>query len=267
MSVQLNMELSMLIQIEQQYGTCSDRTLHSMDTWLRNDPEPSWDRMVAALNTIEENALAAMIKRQHYHLMETPPTSPASHPGAASDDPSPSDTNSITTSSANQIPLSISATIRQLFPPHPTLSPKSTSSSTSPTSPPECWAGTTQSQGLPGPHAIGTAQSDPDRIESVIREASQLKDQFVRVLTHTKIAFSRKPAGFLEELCCTLTTLPVSDKFKHLQCWRQQRDHIMNATSVDDILNSGRLLGLHRLCSAAAPGAGVWRECTEERNE
>ena len=55
---------------EQQYSSFSDRTLHSMDTWLRNDPEPSWARIVAALNAIEENALTARIERKHGHTMK-----------------------------------------------------------------------------------------------------------------------------------------------------------------------------------------------------
>ena len=69
----------------------------------------------------------------------------------------------------------------------------------------------------------------------MILEASQLKDQFVRVITHTKIAFTKKPADFLVELRITLTTLPLSDKFKHLQFLRNQRNRIIKASSIDEI--------------------------------
>ena len=137
MSVQLNMELSTLTQIEQQYGTFSERTLHSMDTWLRNDPEPSWARIVAALNTIEENALAARIQQQHCHPMETPPTSPASHPVATSDDLSPSGTDCI---SADHISPPPSASTSQPSPVHSPPGPHSvqqTSASPSLSSPHE----------------------------------------------------------------------------------------------------------------------------------
>lgn len=50
---------------------------------------------------------------------------------------------------------------------------------------------------------------------AVADKASQLQDEFVRVLRNTKLEFSKKPADFLAELRITLTTLPMSDKFKH----------------------------------------------------
>ena len=66
-------------------------------------------------------------------------------------------------------------------------------------------------------------------------QASQLQDQFVGVITNTKIEFSKKPAGFLDHLRYTLTTLPVSQRFQHLHFLREQRQRIMNAKSIDDI--------------------------------
>ena len=237
MSVQLNMELSTLTQIEQQYGTFSDRTLHSMDTWLRNDPEPSWARIVAALNTIEENALAARIQQQHCHPMETPPTSPASQPVATCVDPSPPDT-SFTDPISDQIPLPPSATTSQPFPHHPTPNPQSVrhvSPSPSLSPPPELSVEASQPQGLLEPRGTAAALPSPDRIEEVADQASQLQDQFVGVIINTKIEFSKKPAGFLDHLRYTLTTLPVSQRFQHLHFLRKQRQRIMNAKSIDDI--------------------------------
>lgn len=64
MAVQLGMELFTLTQIEQQYSVVSDRTLHSMDSWLHDDAEPSWAKIVAALNTTKETTLATSIERQ-----------------------------------------------------------------------------------------------------------------------------------------------------------------------------------------------------------
>ena len=39
----------------------------------------------------------------------------------------------------------------------------------------------------------------------------------------------------MAKLRITLATLPVSDKFKHLQFLRKQKKHIMNALSIDEI--------------------------------
>ena len=69
----------------------------------------------------------------------------------------------------------------------------------------------------------------------MIDEASQLQDQFVKVVTHAKIEFSAKTVEFLAKLQITLITLPLSDKFKHLHFLRKQRDRIMKASSIDEI--------------------------------
>ena len=186
MSVQLNMELSTLTQIEQQYGTFSDRMLHSMDTWLRSDPEASWARIVAALNTIGETALAATIERQHCHPIVRE-TSPISLVGQLSSSPS------------------------------------------------GLMAETTQPQSVPAPHTTATALPDSERVQRVAHEATQLQDQFVRVLTHTEIAFTEKPPGFLFQLQITLTTLPLSNKFKRLCFLETKKQEIEDAKSVSEI--------------------------------
>ena len=66
-------------------------------------------------------------------------------------------------------------------------------------------------------------------------EATQLQDQFVRVLTHTKIYFSEKPPKFLARLQITLTTLPLSNKFKRLSFLSKWKPAIENAKSVPEI--------------------------------
>ena len=63
----------------------------------------------------------------------------------------------------------------------------------------------------------------------------QLQTQFLRIVGHTKTEFSRKPIQFVDELRITLTLLPLSNKFKHLQFLREEKQCIMNASSVDKI--------------------------------
>lgn len=74
-----------------------------------------------------------------------------------------------------------------------------------------------------------------ERIQTVAHEASQLQDQFVRILTHTKIEFSKKTLDFLNELRITLTTLPLSNAFRRLSFLRESRSAIENAQSVAEI--------------------------------
>lgn len=133
-----------------------------------------------------------------------------------------------------QPPPPPSTSIRQPFPPDSvpsTQSEKHTCHSPSPTSPLE----PTQPKGLPEPHGTTAAQPDPERIERVIKKALQLEIKFVRVLTHTRVEFSRKPVQFLDELRATLITLPVSSAFKHLKFLRKEKQRIQNATSTDEI--------------------------------
>ena len=186
-----------------------------------------------AMNTIDENTLA---EQQYCHPMETPPTSPANQPTATGSDPSPPPP--IPTSISDQLPLPPSTSISQPLPPVPLPSLQSVrhlSPSPSLSHPPEQRAEATPGQDLLEPRGTAAAPPSPDRIEEVADKASQLEDQFVEVLTNTKIEFQRKPVGFLDELRTTLTTLPVSRRFKHLHFLKQQRDRIMNASSVDEV--------------------------------
>ena len=78
-------------------------------------------------------------------------------------------------------------------------------------------------------------EPNPDGAERVIDEALQLDEKFLSVLTHTKTEFSRKPAGFLNELRTTIITLRVSSRFKHLQFLTTERERILSAKSVDEV--------------------------------
>ena len=123
-------------------------------------------------------------------------------------------------------------------PPHaaPSLQPAQlTCPPPPPSSPPDPRAEATQPQSVPAPQATATALSDSERVQKVAHEASQLQDQFVRVLTHTEIAFSEKAAGFLSRLQITLTKLPLSNKFQRLCFLENMRQEIKSAKSVPEI--------------------------------
>ena len=96
----------------------------------------------------------------------------------------------------------------------------------------------TQPVDLPG--APRRAIIEQARIKQVAEEASRLQEKFVAVLTHTKILFAKKEstsAEFLNELRITLTTLPLSSKFRHLHFLRDERKIIKSAEDIDEIFD------------------------------
>ena len=86
-------------------------------------------------------------------------------------------------------------------------------------------------------HSMGCSES---HVAVVQKGAAQLQDQFVTVLTHTKICLRRKEAEdkkFLGDFKVTLTTLPLSKKYQHLVFLEREKDRIMAANDVDEILD------------------------------
>ena len=72
-------------------------------------------------------------------------------------------------------------------------------------------------------------------VKKVKDEASELQDQFVKVVYHTRMNFSRKPVEFLSDLRIFLTELPLSNKFTHLHFLKEKEQAIVNAQSIDEI--------------------------------
>ena len=251
MAVQMGVDLHTCTQIKEQYGDLSDRKLYSMNAWLQNDPEPSWAKIVSALKSISKSALATRIEQQYCQL-------PLNQPAPSS----PSHSDSLV-SVINPVPKSVTNTIADT----PTTSAVLASTpdgSTSPTSPSpvrplskhmdeassspiptstaasqldEPTAVTTQLSGL---HSSTVAHLDEARASTVAEEASKLQAEFVSVLTCTKINFSEKEAEsnkFLIKLRITLTTLPVSDQFKHLLFLQERKHKINMATTTDELFD------------------------------
>ena len=118
----------------------------------------------------------------------------------------------------------------------PTLcvSPSPCPSPQPPLQPPQL--GTTQPQELPGWQTRVVRESKQKRIRRVKQEASKLQKEFVSVLTHTEICFSKMESEpFLLELRITLKNLPLSNEFKHLKYLKDKYDEIESASSVSEI--------------------------------
>ena len=83
--------------------------------------------------------------------------------------------------------------------------------------------------------------SSESHVAVVQEEAAQLQDQFVTVLTHTKIFLIKKEAEdkeFLRAFKVTLTTLPLSKKHQHLLFLEQEKARISEAKKVEEILDA-----------------------------
>ena len=82
-------------------------------------------------------------------------------------------------------------------------------------------------------------ESDGARIRTIIAEAAQLQEQFVTVLTHTKICLMKKEAKskeFLIEFQITLTTLPLSKRYQHIH-FLKEKDLIKKAKDIEEIFD------------------------------
>lgn len=71
MALQLGMEYSRLMQIEDEKSKLSDRLLSAMDMWLSNDSNASWARIVRALKDTNKNVLAKTIEQKYCQPLDT----------------------------------------------------------------------------------------------------------------------------------------------------------------------------------------------------
>ena len=259
MAIQLRVDMPTLIHIEAQYNDLRVRMVHSMNSWLDSDPQASWSKIVAALRTINKLTVARAVEQQYCQSMETT-VSPASQPPTGPHSPPP--TESVTTSAEQPSPpsdcttaptnsvVSTTSSLLALCPrlirhqehasPSPSPSPtsstyvsRSSSSSASLVDYPISEA--TQPMHLPGAPNRVVTEPEKARIKQV---TSWLQDKFVAVLTHTKILFTKKESQsdeFLSELRITLTTLPLSNKFKHLLFLQNEQKRIEDANDIHEI--------------------------------
>ena len=256
MAVQLRVDMSTLTNIEQQYSDPGVRTLRSMNSWLQSDPHASWSKIVTALRTINRLTVARAVEQQYCQSVETT-ASPASQPPTGPHSPPP--TESVTTSAEQPSPPSdcttapsppASSAISTSSPPDLASTPQPViheqHATSSPTSPPlslhrdHPMPGATKPVDPPGAENGVPVQPDMARIKQVAEETSRLHENFLSVLTDTKIYLSEKQSEsekFLNRFRITLTTLPLSYKFQHLHFLRDEREKIKSAEDVDEIFD------------------------------
>ena len=264
LALQLGVPHWTLKQIEENYSNASRRRIEAMSEWLQMEVNTSWAKIASALKTIDMPALATKVEQQHCQsaestpAMSTTPQTPTPSLSTSSTVASFSPASNLTTAvELSPSPLSPESTMKNeplspvtsavfTSPPtqplHPTSRPRTPSPLSAPTSSPpgppsaspmpsglqHTPTDATQSRDLPG-------QQRKARIKS---EALQLQDKFVSVLTATKIHFSEeemKSKKFLNRFRITLTTLPLSAKFKRLHYLHEERKALKNAKDVDDV--------------------------------
>ena len=213
--------------------TIEERPLHAFREWLDRDREASWSGVVSALRAISKNFLAKKLEDKYCSSAKKPAAIPLSLSS-----PAPS--------------TSRSSTVHDTLPatPHTLDSVETTASASSPSlsSPQRDGASTIARRGSTASEGTSTASGSTSTASSsmasrgcsqaVTEEAVQLQEQFVTVLTHTKICLIKKAMAnkdFLLKFKITLTTLPLSKKHQHLKFLSREKRRIMSAADIDEI--------------------------------
>ena len=91
----------------------------------------------------------------------------------------------------------------------------------------------------PGWHPT-VKESRQEKIRRVRKEASDLQDQFVTVVSLTESYLTKRHStckDFLADFCISLKNLPLSKKFKHMKFLKEERGKIEKAHSVSEIFS------------------------------
>ena len=221
-----DLDVPTLLRTEENRPTTETRILQALHTWLERDLEASWEKVVSALENINKNDLAQQVQSKycpdaHSHISIL--ASPSCHPIPPTPPP----------------PLSLSPPLSSL--PASSQSPIST-------------------QPLPPPHVDTSSVPDLPRAESttqppnspelrgmavapsekIAEEATELQMHFLSVLNDTELQFSKKANesdDFLNQFCITLTRLPLSPKFKHLEFLSEEKPRLRIAKDAHEIFD------------------------------
>lgn len=201
-AIHLGLDLQKLKKIEEERSATEVRVLHSMQAWLNNDAEVSWDKIVRALQRIEKNEDAKQISSKHCPYLTFP-----------SNLSSPTDPLCQATQTAYVVT----------------------------TPQPEAPIHSTENQpDIDGTSFAQNQSTDQIRTEKIATEAAALSNRFMKVLTKAKIQLFKKESEsttFLTEFCTSLTTLPLSTKYKHLQFLKEEKPKLKVAKDVDEIFD------------------------------
>ena len=213
LTFKLGLKLNVLDSIETDRSG-NDRKTHSIQFWLDNDLEASWERIISGLREIGKSVLAGKLATQYCPRARVPVTdSPSSDPSS-------------------------SATVHTVQPAHPPQqAPVSgvTQSSVNPES-----AVTDIVPLALSPPSISFPPPDSDRVVEVKKTVDHLQHEFLGVVKKFRRAMTKKEAmdcEFLEDFRDTLIQLPVAKKVSHARFFAQRESQIFAANGVRILIN------------------------------
>ena len=239
-----SMDLALLTDIEREHPI-EERALHAMKAWLDNDSQASWAKVVYALGVISKNVLALEMEGEHCGTVcvEAVPTP---HP-QLQEDTTPSPHSQLGRENEDSEPLLLSPQssaaqapeLQSLHQPQPkdqatsdsTVSFRVAATSTASSVPSFDRSTTTVSQDS----SESGSRSGGANVQAITEEATQLQEQFVTVLAHTKIHLMKKEAqsqSFLIEFKVILTSLPLSTRHQHLHFLKEEEPQIWEAMNT-----------------------------------
>ena len=203
LTFKLGLKLNVLDSIESERSGVNDRKTHSIKSWLDNDLEASWGRIISGLREIGKKALAESVATQYCPQARVPVTNtPSSDPSSL-------------------------ATVHTAQPAHP---------------PPQApVSGVTQSSVNPESAVTDVASlaPDSDRVEEVKKTLGLLEQEFLGVVMKFRRIMTRKETKdreFLEDFRDSLILLPVTKRASHARFLAERDSEIVAAKRVRTLI-------------------------------
>ena len=203
--VRFGVEFKTVQDIEHEHKGSSSRKLHSIQTWLDQDTQASWKKLVSGLQQMKMNNLAKQVAEQHC-LQSSPGAATVDGGGWARVQSYP--------------PLT----------PPPSSSPPSTDPNQPPFPPPShrCQPVAV----IPPPFSHHPSTHSFWSLEKVKATIQELEDRFSGLIRDTDDEIAEKESSdgrFLKKFCTRILSLSVSRKATHVQFFRESEDEIRAA--------------------------------------
>ena len=241
LAIQLDVKYSKLKQIEDGNRHHNTRLYEAMDTWLENDPDATWAKLIEALKSIDKNVLASQVEKtfcqaslhsegttcQEESISSLPAVSEPLSSFTTLQPPSAD----VKTKNLDPCPSPHSRSLKRKHrtpsPPHCHPPQSGFSKPTLPTA--------TKPDDLPGYQPRAAKQ---ERIKRVRKEALELQTKFATLVGQTEFCLSQQESKcqtFLPRFCSMLRNLTISKMFEHMKFLDDIHDNIEKASKVSDI--------------------------------
>ena len=209
LALQLGVKLPVLVDLELQYMHRKNSFKpHSIQSWLDNDVEANWEKIIAGLKRIGKNVLAESMASQFCPAKVPVANSPSSDPSS----------------------LATAHTVQPVHPPPEAAmlgvaqSPVTTESAVTGPLPPAI-----------SPPSVLPHPPDEDRVVEVKERVDHLETKFLSVVTQFRRAMTKNEARdkeFLEDFRDALSLLPVAKRISHARFFQERESEIIAAKTV-----------------------------------